>query len=197
MNIHEYCKNLPLVIAETIQPWEVTSQITALIEQSIDLLSSEYSIKDGIAIHQSAIIEPTAQIKSPAIIGARCFIGSHTLIRGGVILGDNVSIGPGCEIKSSILCTNTSLGHFNFVGDSVLGSNVNFEAGAITANYHNDRDDKTVYIVASGIRTAISENKFGALIGDGSKIGANAVTCPGTILRPNSIVDRLQLVRQD
>lgn len=197
MNIHKYCTSLPLLINEAMQPWEMTSQLSILIEQSMSQLSSDYLIKDGIAIHQSAAIEPTAQIKSPAIIGARCFIGSHTLIRGGVILGDDVSIGPGCEVKTSIICGKTALGHFNFVGDSILGSNVNLEAGAITANYHNDRDDKTIYVVDGEERITTSVKKFGALIGDGSKIGANAVTCPGTILEPDSTVDRLELIRQD
>jgi acetyltransferase-like isoleucine patch superfamily enzyme len=39
-------------------------------------------------------------------------------------------------------------------------------------------------------------NKFGALVGDNSKIGANAVLTPGTVLTPNSIVKRLELIDQ-
>jgi acetyltransferase-like isoleucine patch superfamily enzyme len=38
--------------------------------------------------------------------------------------------------------------------------------------------------------------KFGALVGDGTKIGANSVLSPGTILLPDSIVKRLELVGQ-
>jgi len=38
--------------------------------------------------------------------------------------------------------------------------------------------------------------KFGALVGDDSRIGANAVTTPGTLLPPRSIVRRLELVDQ-
>jgi len=34
------------------------------------------------------------------------------------------------------------------------------------------------------------------LVGDDSKIGANAVLSPGTILEQNSIVDRLELVKE-
>jgi acetyltransferase-like isoleucine patch superfamily enzyme len=45
-------------------------------------------------------------------------------------------------------------------------------------------------LVATGV------DKFGALIGDASRIGANAVTTPGTILPPGSVVRRLQLVDQ-
>jgi hypothetical protein len=38
--------------------------------------------------------------------------------------------------------------------------------------------------------------KFGALVGDHSKIGANAVLSPGTLLLPHTLVRRLELVEQ-
>ncbi|MBO5563850.1 MAG: hypothetical protein J5939_09090 [Bacteroidales bacterium] len=40
-------------------------------------------------------------------------------------------------------------------------------------------------------------HKFGSLVGDGCRIGANAVLSPGTILPPKTIVKRLQLIEQD
>ena len=48
----------------------------------------------------------------------------------------------------------------------------------------------------NGKPSPIDSIKFGALIGDGTRIGANAVLSPGTILAPNSIVKRLELVEQ-
>jgi acetyltransferase-like isoleucine patch superfamily enzyme len=44
------------------------------------------------------------------------------------------------------------------------------------------------------IDTGVS--KFGALVGDGSRIGANAVIAPGALLERGSIVGRLQLIDQ-
>jgi UDP-N-acetylglucosamine diphosphorylase / glucose-1-phosphate thymidylyltransferase / UDP-N-acetylgalactosamine diphosphorylase / glucosamine-1-phosphate N-acetyltransferase / galactosamine-1-phosphate N-acetyltransferase len=38
--------------------------------------------------------------------------------------------------------------------------------------------------------------KFGAVLGDGTRIGANVVTSPGTLLGPHSVVPRLGLVDQ-
>jgi UDP-N-acetylglucosamine diphosphorylase / glucose-1-phosphate thymidylyltransferase / UDP-N-acetylgalactosamine diphosphorylase / glucosamine-1-phosphate N-acetyltransferase / galactosamine-1-phosphate N-acetyltransferase len=43
-------------------------------------------------------------------------------------------MGPGCELKSSFVFRGSKLAHFNFVGDSVIGSDVNLEAEAIVAN---------------------------------------------------------------
>ena len=45
------------------------------------------------------------------------------------------------------------------------------------------------YTLATGVE------KFGALIGDGSCIGANAVTSPGAVIEPKTYVERLSLVR--
>ncbi|MBK5278418.1 MAG: LpxA family transferase, partial [Bacteroidia bacterium] len=88
------------------------------------------------------------------------------------------------------------LAHFNFIGDSIVGSNINFEAGSITANHFNERESKNISVLMNGQRVDTKQQKFGALVGDGSKIGANAVLSPGTILEPSSIVRRLELVDQ-
>ena len=94
---------------------------------------------------------------------------------------------PGAELKSSFVFADSTLAHFNFVGDSILGSDVNLEAGAVVCNHRNEHG-------AAGLPA--TARKFGALVGDGSRIGANAVLAPGTLLRPNSIVGRLELVDQ-
>jgi bifunctional N-acetylglucosamine-1-phosphate-uridyltransferase/glucosamine-1-phosphate-acetyltransferase GlmU-like protein len=91
---------------------------------------------------------------------------------------------------------NSGIAHFNFIGDSVIGSNVNFEAGSITANHYNERVEKEISIYFDSQIVITGVVKFGALVGDGSKIGANAVLSPGTILKPGSIVKRLELVDQ-
>jgi acetyltransferase-like isoleucine patch superfamily enzyme len=64
---------------------------------------------------------------------------------------------------------------------------VNLEAESVICNHRNEHR-------AAGSPAAAVQ--FGALIGDGTRIGANAVLAPGTVLRPNSIVGRLELVDQ-
>jgi UDP-N-acetylglucosamine diphosphorylase / glucose-1-phosphate thymidylyltransferase / UDP-N-acetylgalactosamine diphosphorylase / glucosamine-1-phosphate N-acetyltransferase / galactosamine-1-phosphate N-acetyltransferase len=102
-------------------PWEIVSSVSELVQQEISQLSSEYFIKGSIAIHHTAIIEEHVVLKGPAIVGENCFIGAHAYLRGGVFLDHGVKVGPGCEIKSSIILQNTALAHFNFVGDSIIG----------------------------------------------------------------------------
>ncbi|MBL0740113.1 DapH/DapD/GlmU-related protein [Chryseolinea lacunae] len=178
-------------------PWELCSTIQAVLTERIKHLSSDYHIHDDVAIHKSARIEDHVVLKGPLIVSEGCFLGAHAYLRGGVYLGERVSIGPGCEIKSSYVLPGSALAHFNFLGDSVVGSGVNLEAGSIVCNHFNERADKKIFVIVNGKKVDTGSIKFGALIGDDTRIGANAVLSPGTLLEPKSIVKRLELVEQD
>jgi UDP-N-acetylglucosamine diphosphorylase / glucose-1-phosphate thymidylyltransferase / UDP-N-acetylgalactosamine diphosphorylase / glucosamine-1-phosphate N-acetyltransferase / galactosamine-1-phosphate N-acetyltransferase len=177
-------------------PWNIVASVQNTILQRIKSLSSEYKIKQDVAIHKKAQIEENVTLKGPVIISNGCFIGAHAYMRGGVYLGEKSIIGPGCEVKSSLIMSGSALAHFNFVGDSLIGSYVNMEAGSIIANHYNERLDKTINVMINKKKMKIEVTKFGALVGDHSKIGANAVLSPGTILLPESVVKRLELIEQ-
>jgi NDP-sugar pyrophosphorylase family protein len=177
-------------------PWEIIGFISDLLQQQIRQLSSDYSIKNNIAIHRTAVIEEHVILKGPVIIGENCFVAANAYMRGGVFLDESVKVGPGCEIKSSIILQNTALAHFNFVGDSIIGFHVNMEAGSVIANHFNERDNKQIPIRYEGKIHDTGATKFGAVVGDHCRIGANAVLSPGTLLPPKSIVKRLELVEQ-
>jgi len=177
-------------------PWKITDNLTVIINDLILHLDSNFDIRDGIAVHKTAIIESGVTLKAPVIIGENCFLGANAYLRGGVYLDKSVRIGPGCEIKTSIIFSDSSIAHFNFIGDSIIGHNVNFEAGAVTANHYNDRTDKKISVRIKSTIIETNTEKFGSLVGDNSKIGANAVLSPGTILEAGTIVNRLELIDQ-
>lgn len=180
-----------------ISPWHLLQKLPVLLRNVQNQLEGDYSMQGEAMIHASARIEQGVTLKGPMIIGPKCFIGAHAYLRGGVYLDEKVSIGPGCEIKSSILFTEAAAAHFNFIGDSIVGREVNFEAGSITANHYNERTDKRIFVKLADQSLDTGVIKFGALIGDGSRIGANAVLSPGTLLQPASTVGRLELVEQN
>ncbi len=198
MNFAHYLHQFNLFFPELIQssPWSITTKAQEIVLQKIKTLGNDYTISNNVAIHKTAVVEEHVIAKDAVIISANCFVGAHAYLRGGVFLAEHVSIGPGCEVKSSFIMAHTALAHFNFVGDSLLGSYINMEAGSIIANHLNERDDKTIFVMIDGKRIAIDVKKFGAVVGDHSKIGANAVLSPGTILKQESIVKRLELVEQ-
>lgn len=75
----------------------------------------------------------------------------------------------------------------------MLGHGINLEAGSIVANYRNERDDKEIQVRVEGVLQRTGCEKFGALLGDQCRIGANAVLAPGTLLLPARVVGRGQV----
>lgn len=177
-------------------PWLIIQNLESIIFEKIKLLSDDFEVNNGIAIHKTAIVEKNAILKAPLIIEENCFVAANACLRNGVFLSKNVKIGMGVEIKSSIILNNSAVAHFNFIGDSIIGENVNFEAGSITANHFNERENKEIFVKIDDNIINTKVVKFGSLIGDSSKIGANAVLSPGTILKKNSVVKRLELIEQ-
>jgi UDP-N-acetylglucosamine diphosphorylase / glucose-1-phosphate thymidylyltransferase / UDP-N-acetylgalactosamine diphosphorylase / glucosamine-1-phosphate N-acetyltransferase / galactosamine-1-phosphate N-acetyltransferase len=199
MNTEMYCKTLFKEFAigdPSMSPWEIVESIESIIYELLDTLPDEYDISGGIAIHSSAVVDPSTLIKAPAIIGPDCFVGPHGVLRGGVILAQESTIGAGCEVKQSVICRGSALAHFNYVGNSIIGHDVNLEAGAVIANHYNEHEHKTIQLLIDNKMVNTGKEKFGAVVGDGSKIGANAVLSPGTILQPKTVVRRLELIEQ-
>lgn len=180
----------------SLQPWEIVDSLEELLQRKMETLGEDYILSDGKAIHKTAIIEPGVTLKGKMILSENCFIGANAYLRGPLFLGKDVTIGPGSEIKQTLLFEKACVAHFNYVGNSLVGERVNFEAGAVCANHYNERSDKTIVVLYRGEYHKISSQKFGCLVGDDSKIGANAVLSPGTILERHSIVKRLELVEQ-
>jgi bifunctional N-acetylglucosamine-1-phosphate-uridyltransferase/glucosamine-1-phosphate-acetyltransferase GlmU-like protein len=174
----------------------MTAHATEIVRALLPTLGPDFTIADGVAMHRTATVEAGAAIRGPAIVSSGCTVGAHAYLRDGVFLDTGVRIGPSCEVKASFVFRGSALAHLNYVGDSLIGAEVNLEAGVVLANRFNERDDKRIWVVVGDRLAPTGVEKFGALVGDRSRIGANAVTTPGTILRPRSIVGRLELVDQ-
>ncbi|WP_237143962.1 DapH/DapD/GlmU-related protein [Pontibacter pamirensis] len=177
-------------------PWLIPQSLPGIIDEMIAQVNDSYTVKDGIAIHQTATVERGVVLKAPVIISENCFVGANAYLRGGVYLGEGATVGTSCEVKTSIIMQNSAVAHFNFIGDSIIGNNVNFEAGSIVANHYNEKKDKQIRVMLHGEIIDTDVKKFGALVGDNCRIGANAVLSPGTILAKDTIVKRLELVEQ-
>jgi NDP-sugar pyrophosphorylase family protein len=179
-----------------LQPWEIINNLDDLLKEKFSSLNDEYEISGDVAIHKTATIEQNVIFKGRIIIGENSFIGASAYLRGPIFIGKDVKIGPGSEIKQSVIFNETAVAHFNYVGNSMIGNRINFEAGSICANHYNEREDKEISVLFNHEIIKTSTHKFGSLVGDDSRIGANAVLSPGTILSKESIVKRLELIEQ-
>jgi UDP-N-acetylglucosamine diphosphorylase / glucose-1-phosphate thymidylyltransferase / UDP-N-acetylgalactosamine diphosphorylase / glucosamine-1-phosphate N-acetyltransferase / galactosamine-1-phosphate N-acetyltransferase len=168
-------------------PWEPLIALhNYLKRQNLGVIEAELSPSsflvhpELISIGKGTQIEPGAYIEGPCIIGKNCHIRHGAYLRGNVLAGDGCVIGHATEVKHSILLNRASARHFNYVGDSILGNDVNLGAGFICANYRLDHREVPVFFEGQKIVTSL--RKLGAMIGDGSQLGCNGVTSPGAIL---------------
>lgn len=152
-----------------------TFQIEGEVQPGAILINPEL-----IAIGKGTVVEPGAYIKGPCIIGKNCEIRHGAYLRGNVLVCDHCVIGHATEVKNSIFLNRSQAGHFAYVGDSILGNNVNLGAGTKCANLRFDRKNIRFEGQDTGRR------KFGALFADGSQTGCNAVTNPGTVMAKNT-----------
>ncbi len=188
----------PLAKYVALEPWRLTAQSDFIVRELLATLpAAEFTISDQVAIHRKATVEPGAVLKGPLILGSECFVAAGAYLRGGNWIANNCTFGPGAELKSSFVFPGTKLAHFNFVGDSLLGAGVNLEAGSIICNYRNERTSKEIRVRLGDSLLATGAEKFGALVGDGCRIGANAVVAPGALLTPGFVVKRTELLDQE
>lgn len=180
----------------TGEAWDVIPDLAGMVARLLKALDADYEIKGDIALHHITKVEPGAVMKGPLIVGPSCLIAMGSLIRGGCWLDSDCIVGPGSELKTTIMFQGSKLAHFNYVGDSILGRDVNLEAGSIIANYRNELADPRLRIGYNGKTLEADTLKFGALVDDGCRIGANAVVAPGAILAPGTVVSRLGLIDQ-
>lgn len=171
--------------------WRLIGDISKIINEIFvkNILRANYSKTKNVYIGKGTTIEESVKIEGPAIIGNNCVIKHASLIRENCILGDRVIIGHASEVKNSIVFNDASVSHFNYIGDSIIGNKVNIAGGAILANMRFDKKE----IIINSVKTGLL--KFGAVVGDGSSIGVNAVLNPGTIIGKNSFVYPLTSVK--
>lgn len=146
------------------------------------------------AIHPTAIIEgplvcekgaevgPYAYLAGPVYLAAGAKVGHAAQLRGPVVLGPDAHVMHASEVKRSVLLGGAKAPHFNYVGDSVVGHDVNLGAGVKLANFKTFGDEVKVAGYATGLR------KFGSALGDGVSIGCNAVLAPGTVVGKRTII---------
>jgi NDP-sugar pyrophosphorylase family protein len=171
--------------------WDALKQISSYLQFRLkpgvlgELLGKPF-ISNQVYVGAGTIVEQGAVLKGPAWIGQNCHVRTGCYVRENVIVGDGVVLGNSCEFKNSIIFNEAQVPHFNYVGDSILGHKAHLGAGVILSNVKLDHSEIVVSIDEEKIPTGLT--KFGAIVGDRTEIGCNAVINPGAILGRDSIV---------
>jgi UDP-N-acetylglucosamine diphosphorylase/glucosamine-1-phosphate N-acetyltransferase len=174
-------------------PWDLLEANELLLQNIVPEKQGEVEngvmIQGPVTIGSGTVIKSGTYIEGPCIIGNGCRIGPHAYIRGATSIGDRCHIGHCTEIKNSIIMADTKIPHFNYLGDSVVGSGCNFGAGTKVANLRHDHGE--VRIQGKYTRRV----KLGAIIGDDVQLGINCSVNVGTVIgsgvrvSPHCLVD--------
>lgn len=174
----------PLLQVE--RPWDALSALDRFCEELVDdqqgAVHPTAVVLGPVVLAQDAEIRAHAHVRGPAWIGPGAVVEHGAFIRDHAVIGPHAKVGHATEIKRSILLADAKAPHFNYVGDSVLGSGVNLGAGVKLANFRADGGKISIDGTSTGLR------KLGAILGDDVSLGCNVVLNPGTIIGRDSLV---------
>lgn len=146
-------------------------------------IASDVIIEPGVFFGSGVEVESGAYIKAfchfeGAKIGRDVTIGPFARLRPGTVLGDEVRIGNFVEVKKSMIGNRSKINHLGYVGDTNMGEDVNFSAGAITVNY--DGYDKHKTTIGNNVMVGSNVNLVAPV-----EIGDNAFLAAGSTLAKN------------
>lgn len=123
-------------------------------------------IGDNADIMQNSTIENST-------IGSHTSIGPFARIRPETRVGDHAKIGNFVEVKKSSIGNNSKVSHLSYIGDSLVGEDVNIGAGVITCNYDGVNKHQTV--INDGVFVGSNSQLIAPVtIGKNATIGAGS-----------------------
>jgi bifunctional UDP-N-acetylglucosamine pyrophosphorylase/glucosamine-1-phosphate N-acetyltransferase len=145
---------------------DVEIDIDVILEGDVklgeDVRIGPFSRLKNVQLAAGTIVQAHCDLEGVVTHGP-CVIGPFARLRPGTELAAGVHVGNFVETKKAYIGENSKANHLSYLGDTVIGRNVNVGAGTITCNY-------------DGI------NKFVTTIEDGVFIGSNsALVAPVTI----------------
>ncbi len=180
------------------RPWELLGanewKLDELDRRIDGDVSDDATLTGDVVVEDGATVRSGVVIEGPVLIRSGATVGPNAYIRGATLVGQDAKVGHAAEVKNSVLSAGASVSHLSYVGDSILGRDVNFGAGTNVANLRHD--DADVRFTVKGDRVSTGRRKFGVVAGDGVKTGINTSLTPGLKLsggattRPGETVDR-------
>jgi len=135
-----------------------------------------HSILKNVKVAAGSAIAPFSLIES-AEIGKNCRVGPYARIRPGTRLASEVHIGNFVEVKNSTIAAGSKANHLSYIGDAVVGKNVNIGAGTITCNYDG----------ANKYQTIIEDDVF---VGSDTQLVAPVTVAQGSTIGAGSTITK-------
>ncbi len=158
-----------------------------LEKASSAVIKGEVIIEEGVKIFENAVVA------GPAYIGPGAVVANNALVRESFI-GEGSVAGFTTEIARSFLGDRVWT-HSNYIGDSVIGSNVSFGAGTVTGNLRLDEANVKIFIKDQKVDSG--RQKIGLLAGDDIRVGINVSFIPGVKIGSGSMIGAGLIVSRD
>ncbi len=179
-------------------PWhllEANKFILKRMKPSLEgKLEENVKVSGNVFIGKNTLVKSGSYIQGPCYIGEKSLIGPNAYIRPYTYIGNDCHIGMS-EIKNSLIFSNTSIPHFNYIGDSIICENVNLGAGTKISNLRFD--NKSISMVIKGKSLNSGRRKLGVIIGPNSQTGINSSIMCGKIIGGDSIIGAHTYVNED
>lgn len=125
------------------------------------------TIEENVRVTQSVIKQ--------SIVRKDADVGPFAHLRPAADIGERVHIGNFVEVKNAMVDEDTKIGHLTYVGDAILGKDINVGCGVVFVNYDGKQKHRTV--VGDHAFIGSSSNLVAPI-----KIGANTVIAAGSTI---------------
>ena len=162
-------------------------------------IEGDTKVGSGCAIGPSARVADTtigdgSEVTFSVVLGSRLArgvtVGPFARLRPGVRLADGARIGAFVEVKNATIGAGSRVPHLSYVGDAVVGRNVNIGAANVTANY--DGYEKHTTVIGDDARTGSATILVAPV-----KVGRGAVTGAGSVITRDVPPGALAVERAD
>ena len=173
---------------DVVYPWDILRLNGAILHRLPASLGGTIekgvSLSGLVSIGTDTVIRSNSYITGPVVIGNSCDIGPNVCILPATSIGNNVVISSFTEVKNSVIGDDVSLGPGCIIQDSVIdkGCTVkgNFTASSGRAEVKVDNEHHLVEV--------------GAMLGEGCNLDSGVVAQSGVILGNYSQVQALKLI---
>ena len=173
---------------EKLRKFFIKSGVKMIGSETI-FFSKDTQIGKNVIINPYVVIGPKVKIGNNVIVNSfshledckiknKVEVGPYARLRPGTILEEGSKIGYFVEVKKSTIGKKSKVNHLSYIGDSVIGKNVNIGAGTITCNYNGVKKNKTkiknnVFIGSNSSLVAPLTIEENCIVGAGSVITKN------------------------
>ena len=173
---------------DIVYPWDILSLNDIILRQipaSLGgIIEAGVSVKGTVSVGKDTVIRSNSYIVGPVVIGTGCEIGPNVCIQSATSIGDNVVISPFTQIKNSVVGNDVSIGPGCIIQDSVI------DKGCIIQGHF------TAFSSQAEIKVDDEHHQanVGAMLGEGCRLSNGVIAQPGVIVGNYSQVQAQKLI---